>query len=466
MMCSRPRYRVSLPAVVSLLVVAACSKGDDKRVGGAAAIEAPAPAVPDVHADATRPAPRPNKVDAHAAAPGPAYLGVAGTGLVRVDGGKAKTLISHRYRIHDIAIDPNGIAYAVAIGGVWAIEGDKVTPLPAPGKYPNLEHVAIGPDGVLWGLAHTGVSRWDGKAWTHEPAATFEAKVLHDIAVDRAGRVWVSTPEHLWRLDGDRWTRLDSKFTGAKRPFFHTVVAGPAGEVYATSISGVFVYEGDAWRELAFADNHIDELALGADGRIAASGGVGDVMVAAPGAAVRTVDLNGLGVKAHRADVMAVDGGGRTWLGTDNGVVILDANGKLAQQWTAGTVAGITGKIESIAVGGAGPALPTLGVAARGTVAGKVIIKGKPVPGATIEICEMPLTMFTTSPCDKATVARHATSDADGKFQIADVPVGSYGFAVKPKAKWLVFIGSDGCCTTLENGQVYDVGSITLDRLE
>ena len=56
---------------------------------------------------------------------------------------------------------------------------------------------------------------------------------------------------------------------------------------------------------------------------------------------------------------------------------------------------------------------------------------------------------------------------ADGSFKIANVPVGSYGFAVKPKRTWFVSSwGLEECCTSLENGQTYDIGSINLDKLE
>jgi hypothetical protein len=457
--------------VISLsLFVVACTKHDDAP---RPPDPKPAPAVKTTD-PATKPAvaevaPTPANVDASAAKAGPAYLGVEGTGLVRVDGGKAKTVIAHRYPMRDIAVGPNNIVYAIAIGGAWSIDGDKVTELPKVGSYTSLDKIAVGPDGVLWGLDPNGVSRWDGKAWTVEPAKTFEASLLHDIAVDRAGRVWIATPDHLWRLDGDHWTRLDGAFAGTNKPYFETVVAGPAGEVYTTGLPGVFVFANDNWKKLAIEGRYgggMRDLAIGADGRISASGGVDDVALAPPGGASHLVDLKALGVSAHRAEVMAVDGQGRTWLRTDNGVAILGADGKLAQQWAPGTVAGINGKIEAIGVVGGGPTLPELTAAARGSVTGKIVSAGKPVAGADVEICESPLTMFQKSPCDSATVSRRATTGADGTFTLTDVSVGSYGFAVKPRSKWLVFFGSSTCCTTLENGQTYDVGSITLDKLE
>jgi hypothetical protein len=59
-----------------------------------------------------------------------------------------------------------------------------------------------------------------------------------------------------------------------------------------------------------------------------------------------------------------------------------------------------------------------------------------------------------------------APTAANGTFKLARVSVGSFGFAVKPGAKWLVFIGRNSCCTALEDGQTYDIGSITVDKVE
>ena len=66
------------------------------------------------------------------------------------------------------------------------------------------------------------------------------------------------------------------------------------------------------------------------------------------------------------------------------------------------------------------------------------------------------------TPCESSTRSYRATTAADGSFRIGDVPVGSYGFAVKPATQWIILIGSN-CCTDLVAGGSYDVGAITLD---
>jgi hypothetical protein len=447
---------------------------DQPREPAPTAKVAAAPAGPSATAPTeTVAAPEPPAAAPPAAQPikgaGPVYLGVSGTGLVRIEGGKAKTLIEHKYPINDIVVDHRGVVYAAAIGGAWSIAGDKVTELPKIRHVDDHKHLAVAPNGDLWTLDGDGAHRWDRTKWEAMPNTIFKDALLSDITVDRAGRVWVATTHDLWRYDGTAWIKLDHRFTGTKEPYFDTVVAGPTGEVYVSCIRGVFVSEGEIWRKLKVGGGlSIDEIAVGADGRIAASGSVMDVAIGTS-SELRAVPIKKAGAKVRQADVMAVDGSGRTWLRTDNGVVILDGDGKLVQQWAPGTVAGLTGKVEAIAVAGNGPSLPKLTAAARGTVTGKVVSRGKPVAGAAIEICTSPasLMLIEKTPCTGSAVSFTGVTAADGTFKIADVPVGSYGFAVKPKRTWFVSTwGLEECCTSLENGQVYDIGSINLEKLD
>lgn len=427
------------------------------------------------------PAPAPSSTFAEQPEPSPAraprkpledfaVFGVDNTGLVRVSDGKATTLVAHRYPIKDIVINASGVVYATAIGGSWMIDGDTVTELPKPDSVPDYDHLALAPDGALWALNHGGAHRWDGTAWSTTPGSTFGNALLYDIAVDATNRVWVATPDVLWRRDGTTWAKVDGAFAKTKQPYFRALAVGSAGEVYASSLPGLFVHEADAWRKLPFQGSYgaIDEVVTSADGRLAVSGGVGDVAVRSPAGAISTIALRKAGVQVDQADAMAIDASGRTWLRTDNGVVIVDAGGKVLQHWALGTVDGITGKITALAVFGKGPALPTLTTAARGTVVGKVVSKGKPVANATIELCNSPASlMFDGTPCSKAAIARTGKTSTDGTFSIADVPVGSYGFAVKPKSTWFVTWGTgEQCCESMESGQTYDIGSLTLDKLE
>jgi hypothetical protein len=457
-----------LRSALLLLLVAACGdkKSSDPKPGSATPtvteIGGEAPPAGSSAADEPTPAASGNLAPSGKA--GPAYLAVDGTGLVKLDGGKVTKVLEHEYPIRDMTMDAKGNLYAVAIGGAWKITGDKATRIDDDSAMMSFDRIAVGPDGVVWTIDYNGVHRYDGKAWALEPKATFTGvDLFYDVAVDAAGRVWVVTPDTLWRKDGDKWAPLDPKDVGGKQPYLKRVVAIASGEVFVAGSRGVFAFKDNAWRDLDLEAGYggPDELEVGADGRIAGSGGVGDIVIAAPGQPGRDFGVAKV-AKAKSADVIAVDGSGRAWVTTDNGLVILDGDGKLVQHWEPGTVAGITGEVQSAVVIGGGPALPQLGTAARGTVVGKVIQKGKPVAGATIELCASPSTFIDKTPCSDAPVSRTTTTGADGTFSLADVPVGSYGFAVKPGKQWLVMIGSN-CCTSLENGGSFDIGAINLE---
>ena len=447
-----------LSFTLATLAVAACDQGGKPATAPSlpptaeVAEAAPAPAAP---------VPKPRPV-AYTPAPGPAYLGVDGAGLFRLDDGALTRLVAHAYPIRHIAIDPRGAIYATAIGGLWKIVDGRVERL-GRGIGLDPERIAVGPDGVLWTTDRRSVSRWDG-TWTDEPAATFDGELINDLAVDRDGRVWVVQSAALWRLDGDHWAKVDLGFLGAKEPYLQAIALHADGSVYLTGLPGTYAFRDGRWSEAGLGSRYgsVDELVAGPAGHVAASGGVGTLAVQAPTGAVRTVELSDGPAQARRGDVLAIDGAGRAWLATDNGLVIFDRDGGLAQQWLPGTVAGVTGKITAVTTVGDGPRLPTLTTAATGAITGTVLRKGQRIAGATVELCDTPLTMFRKTPCESSTRSYRATTAADGSFRIADVPVGSYGFAVKPAAQWIILIGSN-CCTDLVAGGSYDVGSITLD---
>ena len=447
------------PALLLVLAVAACDDGD-KRTPPAAVAPAPAPpraAPADAAVDAEEPPVAPPADVLHRA--GPAYLGVEGVGLVKLDGGRITRAIAHAYPIQHLAADARGTVYVAAIGGLWRIAGGTVEPLPEPGSLP-LEALKLGPDGVLWATDHRSVHRWDG-AWTEEPPATFDGALLMDLAIDLDGRVWVVTSEALWRLDGDRWNRLATPFAGSQ-PFFDAIAVASDGAVYVTCLRGLFVHRDGSWRQVPARDTStLDEVVVGPAGHVVASGGVDDLVVLAPGKPPRTSELGRGPAQARRGDVEAVDGAGRIWLATDNGLVILDDAGGLVQQWRPGTVDGVAGAITAVAVIGDGPTLPALRAAATGTITGTVVQAGQRVAGARVELCDRPLTYFQRTPCDASSLTRSATTAADGSFRLDDVPVGSYGFAVKPGKTWLVLIDRS-CCTDLVDGGTYDIGAITL----
>lgn len=398
--------------------------------------------------------------------PGPAIIGVDSVGLFRLDGGKVTKVMDYKWLFYDAVVAPSGDVYVAGIDGLYQVTGGKATRVPGESN-PNFEHLAIGADGVVWAAGSAGVSSWDGKAWKVEPRTTFGDELLSAIAIDDKGDVWTATSKNLWRRSGGAWGKVDTGGGLSGDPFFQALARGPGGAMYVAAIGGISSTTGSGWTTLPKPDGSYasyDELLIGRDGTVVATGGVDDLLITRPGATPQGFDVPKLGLTARRFDVLAVDGSGRIWLSSDNGVAVVSADGKLLQQWLPGTVEGITGKVSVIAVTGGGPQLPTPGAQVMGNIVGKVIRGGEALAGVKVELCESPFTMFQTSPCDSGTLVRTATTDAGGQFRLTDVPAGKFGFALQPKGeKWLILMGGD-CCSGIKAGKDYDVGSINLDE--
>jgi hypothetical protein len=145
--------------------------------------------------------------------------------------------------------------------------------------------------------------------------------------------------------------------------------------------------------------------------------------------------------------------------------VVLSPDGKTLQQWLPGTVSAIPGRVKFITVSGGGPALPDLsGALVTATLTGKVLSGGAGLANADIEICPTPVTMFKSSPCDSAVVRKRVTTDASGTFTFPELPISSYGFAIKPPGKqWLVLIGAN-CCAQMKANTTFDIGAVSIDK--
>jgi hypothetical protein len=458
---------VNLALCTALAILAcACSSNEksDPAPAGKSAEQPGAEAKPE--AATTAPVVDEAPLPVVAADPGPAYFGVDGVGVVRLDTSGFKTVLADVSMVKDIAMAPNGDVWVAAIGGVYRLSSDGKSAKLGDYKRPgSVDSLAIGADGTVWTTSFTGVGRYDGKSWQIDPKEQLTgATLLGDIAVDGDNRPWVVSTDHLYRRGDSGWAVVDTAGAAADKPFFEHVTAGPDGKMWVIGSAGVIRGDEAGWTKVdlhtSFGD--VKELAIGVNGHLAAAGR-GRVRLR-HGGEVYELTPDGAGFQAKTIDSVAVDAAGRAWLATDNGVVVLSAEGKTLQQWLPGTVAAVPGRVKFIEVAGGGPALPELGGApVTGTLTGKVLKGGAGVANADIEICPTPVTMFKSTPCDSAIVRKVARTDANGVFTFPDLPISSYGFAIKPPGKkWLVLIGAS-CCAQMKPGQTFDVGSVAID---
>ena len=166
---------------------------------------------------------------------------------------------------------------------------------------------------------------------------------------------------------------------------------------------------------------------------------------------------------ADNIKAVAADDGGRLWVASELGVAILGP-GEAKTEWPSGTVPELVGEVEAILVVGAGPAtLPGAGPQRKGGLTGKILRGGSPQASVPVELCPSPDMMFTDSPCADSAVKFVTTTDDKGVWTVQEVPLATYGIAVKLDDKWQITLG-ERLGQGMKEGQVYDTGSLALDR--
>ncbi|WP_437627191.1 ATP-binding protein [Sorangium sp. So ce1151] len=119
--------------------------------------------------------------------------------------------------INSIAFEPGGRLWIGTQNGAASYDGRRFTPLPLPtgGGSSWVQGVAVGQDGAVWFGMMTGqILRFAEGRFTRFGAAeglTGEKPIRTLLeAPTGAGRaLWVGTTDGLYRLDGERWTRVD-----------------------------------------------------------------------------------------------------------------------------------------------------------------------------------------------------------------------------------------------------------------
>jgi hypothetical protein len=324
------------------------------------------------------------------------------------------------------------------------------------------EHIgyihACGLGNEIWtgyGLSNNGISRFDGSEWTYYP---LNDNVI-SIAVAPDGLVWVSQVGKISTFDGDQWQVQRSD--GGN----YTLDIDTNGNVWAVNMNDfreddndVLLYDGVQWSIFVGPRGYIADFALDRENRIWVVTADDNIYVLDP-----KTNSWGRRFSNHISYDMQFDGQGRLWVATDYGLYILDGSG-----WTAyhmHTADLFANSVHHIFVTGDGPTLPDLMIKETGSLHGKMI---NPDPttytNMKVEICtfrnvvsDMPLTsFFEATPCTGQDYSRETTVGADGNFEIKNILVGKYYFAIqKSESTWSI---SEEF--TVNPGEIIELGEI------
>lgn len=267
-----------------------------------------------------------------------------------------------------------------------------------------------------------------GRGQTNYTDNKFNALLAHD------GGVYVSSWNALWLYLDDTWQRVEGP-SGVDGRAPNQLFSTDDGLV-ADFLNGAFRLADGKWEQLwtpaGFRLWDVDRFGGTVSGN--AGGGLQLRRFDQSPCVAQTEPLAGLSI----SDV-ALDDSGRAWVGTDYGLFVFDATGRLAARWEPGQLAGLTGYVDSIAIVGAGPSsLPARGDAQTWTVIGRAEVSktGRALAGAEVTLCNRGA---PDEECSGGVFLRRATTGPDGTFRLSDVPVGDFRLLFAPPPQ------TDGC---------------------
>ncbi len=193
----------------------------------------------------------------------------------------------------------------------------------------DLRDVAVAPDGTVWLATAAGVVAFDGDVFTVHTTAThpgLPSNDLYAVGVKTNGEVWVGGDLGLSRLAGADYVTYTTS-DGLSDNEIKSIKQAPSGELWVATLNGASRYDGSTFT--AYGAPGIPfggalHVAFGGNGKVYFSGGLGGVIVY-DGDAFSTITTTD-GLLSNRIRSIAVNNAQEKWVGTAEGISVLDAN--------------------------------------------------------------------------------------------------------------------------------------------
>jgi hypothetical protein len=396
-----------------------------------------------------RPAPTPAQAGARA------YVGVDGVGLHVLDDRGWRVEFESRAPIRDM-LQLDGQLYVLSAFGVQRVTGGRAQTVAEIERetYSQIgDPIALASaDGqTFWVAGPLGVARYAG-SWALTPVAATHPTSI-DVALDRAGVPHVAFGSLLryqdasWQAPTNASIRDPLALLPDPRSDAMLVHGGCQADLHTCVVLRTTADAPPTRIELEIdACTDYDRMAVSTDGTRAAIAGRCGLLRFELGPDPKPQRLGiADGWPGQPLRSLALDASGRAWAGTDNSLMIITADGAIAD-FPIGQLGDIAGPIGPLIIEGSGPPPPTLGRARIGDLTGVIVVLDgadkRPLPGVSLELCSrLPpggelVPDPARSPCDGVESTHTTTTDGDGRFAIASIPIGHYHFGVELDGRW------------------------------
>ena len=429
----------------------------------------PAAAAPDAPAPKPKPKPKPSTS-------GLAFINLRGVGIYRVDPDGWHELYAPRSPVRDL-VELGGHLHLLSNSGVERLSSvGQVEQLATFGREVYAElgapQTLAGDGELLWVLGQAGVARWDGEWQTTplESIASAPDSSARALVTDSGGTPWLLLGGRVYRKQEGSWVALE--LADASGPALGLLASPEATLIHAGCSSGTCTVlrhtgEGTQVQRLA-ADTctDYDALALSPGGEFVVLAGRCGVLRAAGDAASDLHLTRAQGWHGQPVQSLAVDTGGRVWVGTNNGLSIVDAQGHI-EDYPQGQLSDISGVMADIVVRGDGAPAPYLGPerhTSLGGVAVRVVDGEKlAIANAKIELCRTLPLERGASPCTGSESRRESITDAGGKFAFSELVLDHYYLHVELDDGWA---RGEPRAMNLRAGMTGNVGKVVFEARE
>jgi ligand-binding sensor domain-containing protein len=192
---------------------------------------------------------------------------------------------------------------------------------------------------VLWFGTQNGISVFDGGTWVEYNTASVPELAddnIQALTIMSNGDVWAGTDFGASRFDGTTWTTFTTA-DGLGNDQIKCIEEDASGGVWLGTNSGASHYDGTSWTNVGTTDGlpfgGVTAITMESNGDVLLGSGLGGVAIYnGTIGSIMTESSNGL--VDDRIRGLRNASNGNRWIGTSEGITVLDASGVLVQNHT------------------------------------------------------------------------------------------------------------------------------------